>query len=43
VDFVLFRTITEGMNAQTPVNSRDEFQEDWRDNDKNECGPGRDE
>ena len=28
VSFVQFRTIIEGMNAQTPVNTGDQFQDD---------------
>ena len=39
VNFVLLRAIIEGMNAQKPVNTSDEFQDDWRDSDNNQCDP----
>jgi hypothetical protein len=41
VSFVQLRTIIVGTNAQTSVNTRDEFQEDWRDRNNNESDPGR--
>ena len=41
VSFVLLGTIIEGMNAQTPVNTSDDFQDDWRDRDNDEREPGR--
>jgi hypothetical protein len=44
VSLVQLRTIIEGMNAQTPVvNTSDEFQEDWRNRDNNECDPARED
>jgi hypothetical protein len=36
VGFVQLRTIIEGTNAQTPVNTSDAFQDEWRDRDNNE-------
>ena len=41
VNFVLLRMIIECTNAQTPVNTRAELQEDCRDRDNNEKDPVR--